>query len=271
MLKKHIALPQDHGSWVFLFSPLIIGIFAGGSISFSTLFLVLSSIAVFLIRQPITIIVKIFSGRRARRELNTALYWSAIYGFIALISLAGLVFTGYGYVAFLAIPGVAVFSWHLWLVYKRSERNQIGVEIIASGVLALSAPAGYWVSLGNPAPAGWLLFLLTWLQSAASIVYAYLRLEQRNLDKWPTLPERFRKAQRSLAYSTFNILFVVFLAIIGSVPPLLLLPYLVQWIETIWGTLRPAIGEKPTRIGMRQLMISSIYTILFIVTWNISL
>jgi hypothetical protein len=270
MLKKHIALPQDHGSWVFLFSPLLIGIFAGGSTSFSTLFLVLSSIAVFLIRQPITIIIKIFSGRRTRRDLKTALFWSAVYGVIASISLAGLVFTGNSYVLFLAIPGVAVFSWHLWLVSRRSERNQIGVEIIASGVLALSAPAGYWVSLGKPDPAGWLLFLLTWLQSAASIVYAYLRLEQRNLSQCPTRLERFRKAQRSLAYSTFNILFVAFLARIGSVPPLLVLPYLVQWIETIWGTLRPAIGEKPTRIGMRQLIISSIFTILFIATWNIS-
>lgn len=270
MLKKHIALPQDHGSWVFLFSPLLIGIFAGGSISFSTLFLVLSSIAVFLIRQPITIIVKIFSGRRPRRDLKTALFWSAAYGVIASFSLAGLVSTGNGYVLLLAIPGVAVFSWHLWLVSKRSERNQIGVEIIASGVLALSAPAGYWVSLGKPDPAGWLLFLLTWLQSAASIVYAYLRLEQRNLSEFPTLLERFRKALRSLAYSTFNIFFVAFLAIIGSVPPMLLLPYLVQWVETIWGTLIPAIGEKPTRIGMRQLIISSLFTILFIATWNIS-
>jgi hypothetical protein len=26
---RHIALPQDHGSWVFLLSPLLIGLFAG--------------------------------------------------------------------------------------------------------------------------------------------------------------------------------------------------------------------------------------------------
>ncbi len=25
---QHIAVPQDHGSWVFIFSPLLIGIFA---------------------------------------------------------------------------------------------------------------------------------------------------------------------------------------------------------------------------------------------------
>jgi len=108
------------------------------------------------------------------------------------------------------------------VIIEGHEGTKGSVEIIASGVLALSAPAGYWVSLGNPDQAGWLLFLLTWLQSAASIVYAYLRLEQRNLEELPTLPERIRKAQRSLAYSTFNILFVAFLAIIGSVPQLIL-------------------------------------------------
>ena len=44
------------------------------------------------------------------------------------------------------------------------------------------------------------------------------------------------------------------LAIGGIIPLLLPLPYLVQWLETIWGTLaRPAVKQKPVRIGMRQL------------------
>ncbi|MFN2236858.1 MAG: hypothetical protein ACK2U1_21730 [Anaerolineales bacterium] len=81
-----------------------------------------------------------------------------------------------GFVLYLSIPGVFVFGWHLWLVSQRAERRQIGVEIVASGVLALSAPAAYWTSVGETDPLGWWLWILTWLQSAASIVYAYLVL-----------------------------------------------------------------------------------------------
>ena len=267
--RKQIAIPQDHGSWVFLFSPLLIGIFAGGSLSLATGFLIITSLAAFLIRQPITIVVKIYSGRRARRDLPAAWFWTGIYSIIATLGLSGLIFQGFTYLLYLAIPGIPVFIWHLWLVSRRAERRQVGIEIVASGVLALTATAAYWVGIGWPDPIGWLLFLLVWLQSAASIVYAYLRLNQRELTALPNLRSRLRMGQRALLYTTFNMCFVAVLSIAGWLPVLILLPYLLQWLETIWGTLNPAMGAKPTRIGLRQLFVSTLFTVLFIITWNI--
>jgi hypothetical protein len=43
---------------------------------------------------------------------------------------------------------------------------------------------------------------------------------------------------------------------------------MVQWIETIWGITHPAQGWKPTRIGIRQLIVSSIWVVLFILFWR---
>jgi len=269
LLRKHIALPQDHGSWVFLFSPLFIGMFAGGSFSLATAFLIVTSLAAFLIRQPITIIVKIYSGRRARRDLPAAWFWTGVYSIIAIMGLSGLILQGFTYLLYLAIPGVPVFLWHLWLVSRRAERRQAGIEIVASGVLALAAPAAYWVGIGWPDPVGWLLFLLVWFQSAASIVYAYLRLNQRELTTAPDLRTRIRFGHRALLYTTFNVVSVAAFSIAGWLPILLPLPYILQWLETIWGTLNPAIGVKPTRIGLRQLTVSALFTVLFIITWNI--
>ena len=269
IFKKHIALPQDHGSWVFLLSPMIIGIFAGGRISLATGIMILSAFSAFFIRQPITIAVKIFSGRRSKRDLTAAVFWAAIYGILMLLGLVGLAYYGYSYVLLLAVPGIPVFAWYLWLVNKRSERRQVGVEIVASGVLALTAPAGYWIGLAIYDPVGWLLFLLTWLQSAASIVYAYLRLNQRELSDIPDFTIRLSMGRRALLYSSFNLILVFILSITDKVPALLPIPYAVQWIETVWGTLKPAIGVKPTIIGVRQLIISTIFTILFIVFWGI--
>jgi hypothetical protein len=48
----------------------------------------------------------------------------------------------------------------------------------------------------------------------------------------------------------------------------LFLAFLLQWAEAVWGTFQPAIGIKPTRIGLRQLTVSSLFTLLFILTWN---
>ena len=126
--------------------------------------------------------VKVFSGRRPKSDLPAVRFWIVVYGAIILLALTGLILAGAGYILFLAVPGVPVFAWHLWLVSKREERRQINVEIIATGVLALVAPAAYWTGIGQYDPAGWWLWVLTWLQNAASIVYAYLRLEQRGME-----------------------------------------------------------------------------------------
>jgi hypothetical protein len=137
-------------------------------------------------------------------------------------------------------------------------------------VLALAAPAAYWVGLGRPDPLGWWLFALAWLQSAASIVYAYLRLEQRELRAVPDLPARFRMGRRALLYTGFNLAAVLVLSLLKILPPLLPVPFALQFAETLWGALvRPAVGFKPTAIGVRQLIVSTLWTVLFILAWNV--
>jgi hypothetical protein len=268
VLKRHVALPSDHGSWVFLFSPLLIGLFAGGRWTGASLTLIVAALSAFLIRQPATILVKAYSGRRSRRELPAAWFWIGVYGLVGLAALSALVAQGFAYLLVLALPGLPVFAWHLVLVSRRAERRQLGVELVAAGVLALAAPAAYWVGVGRPEPLGWWLLALVWLQSAASIVYAYLRLEQRTWNQVPDLGARLRMGWRALLYTTFNLVAVLALSFAGALPPLLPLPYALQWSETVWGTLRPAVGVRPTAIGVRQLVVSTLFTILFILTWK---
>ncbi len=267
--RRTIAITNEHGSWVFLLSPLLIGLFAGEKFSTVSIYLILAALAGFLIRQPIVIAVKAYSGRRARGDLPAARFWIVVYGAVGLLMIAGLAARGFGYVLILALPGVPVFGWHLWLVSRHAERRQAGVEIVASGVLALSAPAAYWIGVGAPELTGWWLWGLTWLQSAASIVYAYLRLEQRTWKATPDLRACLRSGRRALLYTSFNLALVGALSIRGTLPPWLFAPYLLQWIETLWGSLvRPAVEVKPTQIGLRQLAVSSLFTLIFIIAWQ---
>jgi hypothetical protein len=265
---RHIALPQDHGSWVFLLSPLSIGIFAGGRLSIATLFLVIAALAAFLIRQPVTVFVKAYSGRRSRRDLPVARFWAIVYALLGVVALVGLLSQGFAFLLILAIPGAPVFAWHLYLVSRRAERRQLGVELVGTGVLALAAPAGFWVGTGSFDTAGWWLFFLTWFQSAASIVYAYLRLEQRNLIEKPSVTSRIKMGWRALLYALFNFITVLALSMAGILPFWLFTPYLLQLVETSLGTLNPAIKVKPTQIGIRQLIVSTLFTILFIIAWK---
>jgi hypothetical protein len=267
--RKQIFLPQDHGSWVFIFSPLLIGLFAGGQFTLTSFYLVIAAVAAFLLRQPVTMAVKVYSGRRPKSDLPAVRFWIALYGVIILIALIGLILAGAGYILFLAVPGAPVFAWHLWLVSRREERRQVNVEIIATGVLALAAPAAYWIGIGHYNPTGWWLWILTWLQNAASIVHAYLRLEQR---EWKQAPPRnilWKTGLRAFLYTTFNLLFTLTLGLASILPTLLFVPYLVQWSETLWGIFNPAVRWKPVRIGVRQLIVSILWTVLFIITWRL--
>jgi hypothetical protein len=214
--------------------------------------------------------VKAYSGRRPRADLPAAWFWIGLYGLTGLIAATGLASQGYAYLLWLAAPGAPVFAWHLYLVSRRSERRQMAVEIVGSGVLALAAPAGLWVGLGRLDPLGWFLFGLVWLQSAASIVYAFLRLAQRVLPVYPQIPQRLRLGRRALLYTGFNLTLSIALGWLKIIPSLLFIPFLLQFIETLWGILRPAWRYKPTTIGFRQLAVSSLFTLLFILIWMIS-
>jgi hypothetical protein len=204
-----------------------------------------------------------------------ARFWFVVYGVIAALALAELFYLKQGYIALLAVPGIPVFAWHLYLVSKRAERRQAGVEVIATGVLSLVAPAAFWVGLGRYDAAGWWLWALTWLQSAASIVYAYLRLEQRERPleaasaKSQERSEKWKVGRRAFAYTSFNLAASLVLGWSQILPQWIFVSFLLQWLETVWGIQNPATGWKPTRIGIRQLIVSTLWTILFIIAWRL--
>jgi hypothetical protein len=133
----------------------------------------------------------------------------------------------------------------------------------------LAAPAAFWIGQDGYDSLGWALWLLIWLQSAASIVYAYLRLEQRTQAEIPGRSEQWRMGKRALQYTSFNLGLSLLFGWTVWLPQWIFVPYLLQWLETLWGIIHPAIGWKPTAIGIRQLIVSTLFTILFIVVWRL--
>ncbi len=269
ILQRHIAVPIEHGSWVFLLSPLVIGFSVAGRLSLAGGLLIVAVLSAFFFRQPLTILVKIFSKRRPRSELQAALFWMTIYGLISLLALIWLLVLGHHYILFLSVPALPVLGWHLWLVSRREERRQPVVEIAGSGVLALAAPAAYWVASGSYQSTGWLLWGLCWLQGAASIMYAYMRLEQRVWKEKPALSGLLKAGRLPLAWTSANLLLVAALAGFGVVPAWLPLAFGVQLAECLWGIFSPAIKVKPTLIGIRQLLVSTLFTIVFILAYTV--
>ena len=223
------------------------------------IWLLLAGLAVFLLRQPTTILVKALAGRRHQREIMPALIWMGIYAALAALTLLPLLEAGYSRLPLLALPGVPVFGWHLYLVSRRAERRRPGVEIVAVGVLSLMAPAAYWVAGGTSDQTALVLWALCWFQSAASIVFIHLRLNQRQLEAIPPVPARFRQGWRSLAYSLFNLIGGALLFFLLDYPPHIPAAFAILFLDNLHGVLVPAIGHRPARIGIRQLIFSLIF------------
>lgn len=268
LLVRHVALPSDHGSWIFLITPLLIGLALGG-VRPASLLLVAALLAAFLIRQPVTLAVKVYAGRRPKRELPAVLFWSGVYALAALAAFAGLVALGDGYLAWLLLPALPVFAWYLALVMRRDERRQMLLEILASGVLALAAPAAFWVGQGRVSSTGWLLWGLAWLEVAGSILCAYLRLAQRVLNQPPAWRQAWAMGRLALYANLALLLLVLGLAFGLITPRWLPIAYLIQPLEVLWGMAHPAVGAKPTAIGVRQLFISLAFTLAFILAWRL--
>jgi hypothetical protein len=267
LFQRHIALPAEHGAWVFLFSPLFIGIFAAGTFRWASLVLVLAALTGFLARQPLTIAVKVYSRRRPGTELAIAWFWLLLYGALSGAAALGLILLGHAIVLWLALPALPVLAWYLWLISKRSERRQAIVEVAASGILALGAPAAYWIGLNTYHPLGWLLWGLCWLQATGSIIYVYLRLQQRRLSSMPDSHMRWQMARPALISNMLPVAVTAALVLSGVVSSWLVLAFAIQFAEAVWGALKPAVKAKPTAIGLRQLLVSSLFTLIFILAW----
>ena len=98
-------------------------------------------------------------------------------------------------------------------------------------------------------------------------MYAYLRLEQRVLPAYPTPAQQWQMGRRAVLYTGTNVVLALGAALAGFAPYGLILPFLVQFAETVWGITHPAVGAKPTHIGIRQTVVSALFTVLFIVMW----
>jgi hypothetical protein len=223
--KKQIALPQDHGSWVFILSPLLIGIFSGGKFSYATFNLIIAAMSAFMIRQPLTVLAKINSGRRPKTDLPAARFWMLSTA-VSCPTLTALILEVCVYLAY----QVHRLAWHCGSSSARVETSQHRSHCRGES----SPPPPYWIG-PKYNPLGWWLWAWTWLQSSASIVYAYLRLEQRELKpeqvKGQERSALWKMGKRAFLYTSFNLAASLLLGWTDIIPRLIFIPFLLQWLE----------------------------------------
>jgi hypothetical protein len=144
------------------------------------------------------------------------------------------------------------------------------MDLAAAAVLSLTGPGTYWVAGGDQSQTAFTLWLAAALQSSASIVHIFLRLRQRRLPSMPSQGRRWAMAMPSLVHHVLNVVIVIFLVWHGWAHALLVLAMALTLAEGIQAAACPPVGKMPVQVGVRQLIVSTIYFLLAAVAFSLS-
>lgn len=181
---KPIALPPEHGSWGFLFEPILLALLVAPSLSGAAL--AVAVVAAFLLRNPLRIFLRAHgrgagSPRRAMAR-RVALVYAAV--------------TGAGGTACVASAGVGAV-WPLLVVSplgaayvlydSRNRGRTLSAEFLGPVVLAAAAPS-IALSAGWMTPAAMVLWVIVVIKAIPTVVYVRARLGLEDGRRSPALP-----------------------------------------------------------------------------------
>jgi len=256
---KAIALPVEHGSWGFVFEPLVAAI----AIAFSSAasWIALFVIGAFLARQPLKILLSDWQAKRNLPQTSLALKFTLFYGMFSLTGLLGsLSFAA----PFDLLPFAFISPFAVYQIYCDASRKSRQLLPELTGAIAVSssaaaiALAGGW-NLAN-ALALWTVFIARLIPS---ILYVRNRLQL----------EKGKNFSRNsvIVSSLFAFAVVSMLAINGLIPKLVLVMFAVLTFRAIWGLSSYRKKVKAIRIGVWE-VIYGVLTVLSIIlgyTFNI--
>ncbi|MCS6870848.1 MAG: YwiC-like family protein [Anaerolineae bacterium] len=171
---RSVVLPTEHGGWGFLFEPILLGLLV--SFSWSGVALSIAATNVFLLQQPLKIVLK--DRLRGKRYPRTALAerFVTLFGVIALLSGILALLTARS--DFLAPLLIAIPLALLQVSYAARNR---GRELVAemSGAWALGASAPMIALAGGATMlTAFLLWLVLVARALVSIMYVRVRLRR---------------------------------------------------------------------------------------------
>lgn len=166
-----VALPTEHGSWGFLFEPIVAGLALAPSVG--GIWLAVMVIGAFLLRQPLKVVL--ITRKRPVPQTAYALRFALIFGVVMLAGFAGSIICAPQISFVPLILAVPLAAYQIYCDAGRRSR-QLTAELLGSTAIASSiasiAIAGGWGELSAGA-----LWLVMTARLIPSILYVRNRLD----------------------------------------------------------------------------------------------
>lgn len=258
------TLPKKHGAWSILFISIITGTLCSKRFKIIPfLLLFIPSFFTFLLRENISLFLKLRKGDERRKEILEISY---IYFIITIFTFLPLLII-YKYYLLIVIGSLTLFI-ALFSFYFSINRQELTVPSEILGILGLSLllPSFYYISKEAIDKSAIFLFIFTFLFFKGSVFHVRYLVRNKNI-----LSEKFsvrlKASKVYLLYHTFFLLLLLslYLSYNRFLPPLSFISVLPTFFKSYFFLLRKF--EKPLslkKIGLTELILSIIFVILII-------
>lgn len=230
--RKQLLLPAEHGSWSWLLVPYLVGTAVAQTFNLAALLVLIGSLALFLLRQPATIWLRIRQGRGRQSDGTIVQRLVLGLGGVALLCLLGLLALGVTAIFWLALPVAGLLAVYVAAALGRqSSVRVLWMELAGAAGLALTAPAAMIAASGQMTAVAWWLWLLLALLNVLGVLYVRLRLADshgRETDRRPMLGAHL-----------VSVGVITAVVLTGHIPTLTILPFAALAGRALWAYPRP--------------------------------
>lgn len=255
--RKHIVMPTEHGSWAWLLVPFFVGTAVAKQFNLPVLLTLLGGLAVFFLRQPTTVWLRVRRKKARAADGPIAQAWIGLFVLIGLLCFTGLLLLNRGMLAWLLGPFLLIFALYMLAArYGRSGLRSLWMELAGAAALSMMAPAAAIAALGRVENWMWWLWGLLAAQNVLGALYVRLRVydtHNRPIKRWPIG-----------AAHTAGFLLVLGLGIGQVVPLVTAVPFAFFFLRALWTAiaLRPIANIK--QFGFTELGVEIVGGILII-------
>lgn len=269
---KRLIIPGEHGAWVWLLVPFLVGGVVAPELgqtaarSWLALLLVgLGGLSAFLLRQPAAAWQRMRQGKGSRDLAPLAAGWSLAFAAAALLCFGGLLALGRTALLALVGAGSGIFLLYLYAAQLgRAGMRALWMEAAGAAGLSLMAPAAVVAVTAQMPRAAWGLWGVLALQNVLAVLYVRLRLADTK-----NRPAGSQPAARRLviAAHAVSMLLVGAAGILGWIPLLSLIPFLAFCLRAWWAAAQPRPVPNVRRFGFLELGIAALVGAWFILSY----
>ncbi|MFN8531808.1 MAG: YwiC-like family protein [Anaerolineae bacterium] len=246
---KSVAIPAEHGGWGFLIEPLLLGLLIAPSLA--GVGIGIAATAVFLLHQPVKIVVKDRRKGRLYERTRLAQRFLVLYSGIAAAALAVSLISASDAVWLIPLLMALPFAGVQLLFEFRSEGRSLISELFGALALAATAPAILLAS-HDGAIAAAVAWGLMALRTLPAILYVRTRLR--------LIHGKAANRAVSLMFHVAALVIAIPLWASGMTTPLILLGLTVLLARAIYGlwVSRPVAAKT---VGFQEVFFGLFYAI----------